>query len=81
MAPDIMVWGCIGLHCRTPLIHIAGTLNSQRYNSEQLEPVVLIYIQRLPAAIFEHHKAHSHVTRNVQESFFTHQIELFPLPA
>ncbi|KFM62380.1 Transposable element Tcb1 transposase, partial [Stegodyphus mimosarum] len=40
-APDIMVWGGIGYHCRTRLVRIAGTLNSQRCISEVLEPVVL----------------------------------------
>ncbi|GFV35433.1 transposable element Tcb1 transposase [Trichonephila clavipes] len=39
--PGIMVWGGIGYHSRTLLILIAGTLNSQRYISEVLEPVVL----------------------------------------
>ncbi|GFT33291.1 transposable element Tcb1 transposase [Trichonephila clavipes] len=33
-APGIMVWGGIGYHSRTPLVHIYGTLNSQRYISE-----------------------------------------------
>ncbi|GFU13895.1 transposable element Tcb1 transposase [Trichonephila clavipes] len=33
-APGIMVWGSIGYHSRTPLVRIAGTLNSQRYISE-----------------------------------------------
>ncbi|GFW35814.1 transposable element Tcb1 transposase [Trichonephila clavipes] len=33
-APGIMVWGGIGYHSRTLLVHIAGTLNSQRYISE-----------------------------------------------
>ncbi|UYV77374.1 hypothetical protein LAZ67_15000739 [Cordylochernes scorpioides] len=33
-ASDIMVWGGIGYHSRTSLVHIAGTLNSQRYISE-----------------------------------------------
>ncbi|GFW62276.1 transposable element Tcb1 transposase [Trichonephila clavipes] len=30
----IMVWSGIGYHSRTPLVRIAGTLNSQRYISE-----------------------------------------------
>ncbi|GFY02341.1 transposable element Tcb1 transposase [Trichonephila clavipes] len=29
-APGIMIWGGIGYHSRTPLVRIAGTLNSQR---------------------------------------------------
>ncbi|GFY32981.1 transposable element Tcb1 transposase [Trichonephila clavipes] len=43
-APGIMVWGSIGYHSRTPLVRIAGTLNSQRYISEVLESVVLPYL-------------------------------------
>ncbi|UYV77051.1 hypothetical protein LAZ67_14003030 [Cordylochernes scorpioides] len=34
LAPGIMVWGSIGYHSRTPLVRIAGTLDSQRYISE-----------------------------------------------
>ncbi|GFT41540.1 transposable element Tcb1 transposase [Trichonephila clavipes] len=45
--PSIMVWGGIGFHYRTPLLRIAGTLNSQCYISEVLEPVVFPYVQRL----------------------------------
>ncbi|GFW77881.1 transposable element Tcb1 transposase [Trichonephila clavipes] len=30
-APGIMAWGGIGYHSRTPLVRIAGTLNSQHY--------------------------------------------------
>ncbi|GFW82187.1 transposable element Tcb1 transposase [Trichonephila clavipes] len=33
-APGIMVWGGIAYHSRTPLLRIAGTLNSHRYISE-----------------------------------------------
>ncbi|GFW19876.1 transposable element Tcb1 transposase [Trichonephila clavipes] len=52
-APGIMVWGEIGYHSRTPLVRIAGTLNSQCYISEVLEPVVLPYLQDLATAIFQ----------------------------
>ncbi|GFT85330.1 transposable element Tcb1 transposase [Trichonephila clavipes] len=53
-APSIMVWGDIGYHSRTPLVRMAGTLNSQRYISEVLEPVVLLNLQGLVTAIFQH---------------------------
>ncbi|GFT23039.1 transposable element Tcb1 transposase [Trichonephila clavipes] len=43
-APGIMVWGGIGYHSRTPLVRIAGTLYSQRFISDVLEPVVLLYL-------------------------------------
>lgn len=80
-APGIMVWGGIGYHSRTPLVRIAGTLNSQRYISEVLEPVVLPYLQGLPTAIFQQDSARPHVARIVQEFFGNRQIELLPWPA
>ncbi|GFV00201.1 transposable element Tcb1 transposase [Trichonephila clavipes] len=80
-APGIMVWGGIGYHSRTPLGRIAGTLNSQRYISEVLEPVVLPYLQVLATAIFQQGNARPHVARIVQKFFVNHQIELFPWPA
>ncbi|GFT15094.1 transposable element Tcb1 transposase [Trichonephila clavipes] len=61
-APGIMVWGGIGYHSRTPLVRIAGTLNSQRYISDVLEPVVLPYHQGLATAIFQQDNARPHVT-------------------
>ncbi|GFV29272.1 transposable element Tcb1 transposase [Trichonephila clavipes] len=77
-APGIMVWGGIGNHSCTPLVRIAGTLNSQRYISEVLEPVVLPYIQGLVTAIFQQDNARPHVSRIVQRLFDNHQIEFFP---
>ncbi|GFW00137.1 uncharacterized protein TNCV_484331 [Trichonephila clavipes] len=57
LAPGIMVWGGIGYHSRTPPVCIAGTLNSQRYISEVLEPVVLPHLQGLATAIFQQDNA------------------------
>ncbi|GFW15928.1 transposable element Tcb1 transposase [Trichonephila clavipes] len=53
----IMVWGCIGYHSHTPLVRIAGTLNSQHYISEVLEPVVLPYLQGLVTVKFQQDNA------------------------
>ncbi|GFW25760.1 transposable element Tcb1 transposase [Trichonephila clavipes] len=80
-ASGIMVWGGIGYHSRTPLVRIAGTLNSQRYISEVLELVVLPYLQGLTTAIFQQDNARPHVARIVQRFFFNHQIELLPWTA
>ncbi|GFU24562.1 transposable element Tcb1 transposase [Trichonephila clavipes] len=80
-APGIMVWVRIGYHSRTPLVRIDGTLNSQRYISEVLEPVVLPYLQGLATAIFQQDNAQPHVARIVQRFFINHQIELLPWPA
>ncbi|GFY04870.1 transposable element Tcb1 transposase [Trichonephila clavipes] len=77
-APGIMVWGGIGYHSRTPLVHIAGTLNSQHYISEVLEPVVLPYLQWFGTAIFQQNNARPHVARILQRFFVNHQIELLP---
>ncbi|GFX87190.1 transposable element Tcb1 transposase [Trichonephila clavipes] len=73
-ALGIMVWGGIGYHSRTPLVRIDGTLNSQRYISEVLEPVVLPYFQGLATAIFQQDNTHPHVTRIVQRFLLNHQI-------
>ncbi|GFY06357.1 transposable element Tcb1 transposase [Trichonephila clavipes] len=56
-APDIMVWGGIVYHSRTHLVRIAGTLNSQHYICEVLDPVVLPYLQDLATAIFQQYNA------------------------
>ncbi|GFX39916.1 transposable element Tcb1 transposase [Trichonephila clavipes] len=56
-APGIMVWGGIGYHSRTPVVHIACNLNSQRYITEVLEPVNLPYLQGLATAIFQQDNA------------------------
>ncbi|GFV01257.1 transposable element Tcb1 transposase [Trichonephila clavipes] len=80
-APGIMVWGGIGYHSRTLLVSIAGTLNSQRYISEVLQPVVLTYLQGLATAIFQKNNARPHVTRIVQRFFVNRQLELLPWPA
>ncbi|UYV63266.1 hypothetical protein LAZ67_2003581 [Cordylochernes scorpioides] len=77
--PDIMVWGGIGYHFRSPLVRIAATLNSQRYISEVLKPVVLPYLQSLPTAIFQQDNSRPHMTRIVQR--FNRQIKLLPWPA
>ncbi|GFX59890.1 transposable element Tcb1 transposase [Trichonephila clavipes] len=80
-AQGIMVWGDIGYHSRTPLVRIAGTLNSQRYISKVLEPVVLPYLQGWATAIFQQDNALPHVARIVQRVFVNHQIALLPWPA
>ncbi|KFM65074.1 Alpha-soluble NSF attachment protein, partial [Stegodyphus mimosarum] len=78
LAPGIMVWGGIGYRSCTRLVRIAGTLNSQCYISEVLEPVVLPYVQGLPRAIFQQDNAPPHVARIVQGFFVNCQIELLP---
>ncbi|GFV48305.1 transposable element Tcb1 transposase [Trichonephila clavipes] len=73
-APGIKVWDGIRYHSHTPLVRIAYTLNSQRYISEVLEPVVLPYLQGLATALFQQDNAQLHVARIVQRFFVDHQI-------
>ncbi|GFX77922.1 transposable element Tcb1 transposase [Trichonephila clavipes] len=63
------------------LVSIASTLNSQRYISEVLEPVVLPYLHGLATAIFQQDNVRPHVARIVQRFFVNHQIELLPWTA
>ncbi|GFV11858.1 transposable element Tcb1 transposase [Trichonephila clavipes] len=81
LAPGIMVWGGIGYHSHTPLVRIAGTLNSQRYISKVLEPVVFLYIQSLATVIFQQDNARPHVERIARRFFDIYQIEMLPYSA
>ncbi|GFW67602.1 transposable element Tcb1 transposase [Trichonephila clavipes] len=78
---DGRIQGGIEYHSRPPIVRIAGTLNSQRYISEVLEPVVLPYLKGLATAIFQQDNAQPQVARIVQRFFVNHQIELLPWPA
>ncbi|GFX89340.1 transposable element Tcb1 transposase [Trichonephila clavipes] len=78
LAPGIMVWGGIGYHSRTPLVRNSGTLNSQRYISEVLKPVVLSYLQGLATAIFQKDNARPHVAHIVQSSSSITRLNCFP---
>ncbi|GFX84838.1 transposable element Tcb1 transposase [Trichonephila clavipes] len=77
---DVQIKRGIGYHSRTPLVRIAGTLNSQRYISEVYEPVVLPYLQGLATAIFQQDNARPHVACIIQRFFVNHQIELLSWP-
>ncbi|GFT60276.1 transposable element Tcb1 transposase [Trichonephila clavipes] len=74
-------WGRLALPRYTTALHIAHALNSQHYIADVLKSVGLLYIQRLPSAIFQQDYTRSHVARNVQEFFFTRHIDLLPWPA
>ncbi|GFV27849.1 transposable element Tcb1 transposase [Trichonephila clavipes] len=79
--PGIMVRDGITYHSRSPLVCIANTLNSQRYVSKVLEPVVFPYLQGMATSILQQDNARLHVTCIVQRFFVSHQIELLSWPA
>ncbi|GFW54285.1 hypothetical protein TNCV_1560631 [Trichonephila clavipes] len=67
-APGIMVWGDIGFHCLTLLVRIEQpALDLGGVGARGL----IIH-----SAIFQEDNARPRVACNVQEIFFTHQIEL-----
>ncbi|GFU87352.1 transposable element Tcb1 transposase [Trichonephila clavipes] len=68
-------------HHSVSALRIAGTLNSQRYIAQVLEPVVLPYLQGLATSIFQQDIACPHVARIVQWLFVNHQIDLLPWTA
>ncbi|GFW51961.1 transposable element Tcb1 transposase [Trichonephila clavipes] len=55
--PGIMVWGGIGYYSCTPLLRIAGTLNSIALHLRGVEASVLPYLQGLATAIFQQDNA------------------------
>ncbi|GFU82354.1 transposable element Tcb1 transposase [Trichonephila clavipes] len=71
-APGIMLWSGIGYHTRTLLVLICGTLNSERYIYEVLEPVVLPYLQGWGTVTFQQDNAWPQVAYIVLWFFVNH---------
>lgn len=63
---SIMVWGGISRHHRTPLYHVEGMLNGQRYLQEILQPLVTAALQQIgPQAVLQDDNATPHRCRAV----------------
>ncbi|GFW42868.1 transposable element Tcb2 transposase [Trichonephila clavipes] len=67
----VMVWGAIAHNTRSPLLLIRGTMTSQRYVHDILQPHVLPHMQRLPGAIFQPDNARPHMARVSQDCLRT----------
>ncbi|GFT91323.1 transposable element Tcb1 transposase [Trichonephila clavipes] len=80
-APVIMLWGGIRYHSRTPLVRIAGTLNSQRYISEVLEPQLSFLTFRAWPQPYFNRIMRDHTRHALSKGSFNQQIELLPWPA
>ncbi|UYV64407.1 K02A2.6-like [Cordylochernes scorpioides] len=52
LAPGIIVWGGIGYHSHTSLVHIAGNLNSQRYISELPHQIKFVNVWKLLGQLY-----------------------------
>ncbi|UYV83646.1 GTF2IRD2 [Cordylochernes scorpioides] len=56
----LTVWGNIAYDIRSPLIRIEGTMTVQPYVDDVLRPLTLLFLQRLPNAIFQQDNARPH---------------------
>ncbi|GFX00800.1 uncharacterized protein TNCV_4577671 [Trichonephila clavipes] len=77
----VMVRGAIGYTFRSPLVRIDGTLNSARYISGVLRPVVLPFIRALRNPMIQQDNARPHVAGIVRNFLDTENFRLLPWPA
>ncbi|GFT50370.1 uncharacterized protein TNCV_4750721 [Trichonephila clavipes] len=56
-SPGVVVWGAIRYTSRSSLVRIDGTLNSARYISSVLQPVVISFIRVLRNPTFKQDNA------------------------
>ncbi|GFV86354.1 transposable element Tcb2 transposase [Trichonephila clavipes] len=74
-----MVWGAIAYNTWSHLVLIRGTMTAQRYVYDILQPHVLLFMQRLPGAIFQQDNARLHMASVSQDCFRT--VTALPWPA
>lgn len=79
---SVMVWGGISRHHRTPLYHIDGNLNGQRYLQEIVQPMVTVALQQIGQnAILQDDNATPHRSRVVNAFIRQAGITRMPWPA
>ncbi|GFU10749.1 transposable element Tcb1 transposase [Trichonephila clavipes] len=67
----VMVWSAIAYNIWSPLELIHGTMSTQRYVHDILQPHVLSLRQRFPEAIFQQDNAQHHTARVSQDCLCT----------
>ncbi|GFV60500.1 transposable element Tc3 transposase [Trichonephila clavipes] len=67
----VMVWGAFAYNTRSTLVLIRGTMTSQRYVHNILQPHVLPLMQMLLRGIFQQDNARHHMTRVSQDCLRT----------
>ncbi|GFX41404.1 transposable element Tcb2 transposase [Trichonephila clavipes] len=71
LTAGVMVWGVIAYNTRSPLVLIYGTMTTQRYAHDILQPHVLSLMQLLPGAIFQQDDARPYTARMSQNCLST----------
>ncbi|GFV65861.1 transposable element Tcb2 transposase [Trichonephila clavipes] len=74
-----MIWGAITYNTRLPLTLIHGTMTTEQYVYDKLQPHVLPLMQRLPGALFQQNNARLHTARVTQDCLPT--VTTLPWPA
>ena len=75
-----MVWGGISVRSRTELLVLKGTLTSQRYINEVLQPVVLPFVQQ-HHVVLQDDNARPHRARIVQQFLQQNNVDHLDWPA
>ncbi|GFT50418.1 uncharacterized protein TNCV_1004201 [Trichonephila clavipes] len=75
-SPGVVVWGAIRYTSRSSLVRIDGTLNSARYISSVLRPVVLSFIRVLRNPTFKQDNTRSQVAGIVRTFLDTENVRL-----
>lgn len=79
---SVMVWGGISTYHRTPLYHVDGNLNGERYLQEILQPLVVPALQQIgPEAVFQDDNARPHRGRAVNAFVLEQGIRRLDWPA
>ncbi|GFV41273.1 transposable element Tcb2 transposase [Trichonephila clavipes] len=71
LTASVIVWSVIAYNIRLLLVLIRGTMTSQWYVHDILQPHVLPLLQRLPGAIFQQDNARPHKARVSQDCLRT----------
>jgi transposase len=81
---SVMVWGCISLNCKLPLVDIEGNLNAQRYCAEVLQPQLMPHFDDHALAdqpIFMQDGATSHSARITRALLDREGVEVMMWPS
>ena len=76
-----MVWAGINNNRKTNLVIINGNLNAQRYRDEILAPVVILYVNANPNAIFQQNNARPHTAQLTTQYLQANNVDVMEWPS
>lgn len=77
LAHALVVWVATGYTTKTPLVRVVGNLNIQRYVSQILRPVTMLYFQGIGNIIFQEDNTRPHVARPILTYLDAEGVRLF----